>query len=203
MPKRIGIYAGTFNPVHAGHIAFALQAVQAAQLDELYFLPERQPRHKPGTEHFGHRIGMLERATKPYDYFKTLELPDINFSVSRTLPRLQKLFPRDQLVFLMGSDVAPSIPAWDHAERLLQVAELVIGVRSSGTSTPDLQELISHWPATPKAITVFESFASDISSGAIRESLLKRQPTKGLLASVLRYSDKHWLYVSVGKIDKA
>ena len=203
MPKRIGIYAGTFNPVHSGHIAFALQAVQAAQLDELYFLAERQPRHKRGVEHFGHRMAMLDRAAKPYTQFKALELPDINFSVKRTLPRLQKLFPSDQLVFLVGSDVAPSIPSWDHAERLLHVAELVIGVRTNGSSTPDLQELISHWPATPKDITVFESYASDITSGAIRESLLKRQPAKGLLASVLRYSNHNWLYVSVGSVDKA
>ena len=43
---RIGIYAGTFDPVHAGHVAFALQSLEAAKLDRVYFLPERRPRGK-------------------------------------------------------------------------------------------------------------------------------------------------------------
>src|SRR4051812_40769392 len=82
--KRIGIYAGTFNPVHTGHVAFALQAVKEANLDEVYFVPERQPRGKAGVEHFGHRVAMLKRALRPYKQFDVLELVDVNMTVNRT-----------------------------------------------------------------------------------------------------------------------
>src|ERR1700712_538230 len=103
--SRIGIYAGTFHPVHAGHITFALQALEAAQLDMVYFMPERRPRHKQQVEHFAHRVAMITRAAKPYQYFDVLEFVDVNFSIERTLPALQQRFAGDELVFLFGSDV--------------------------------------------------------------------------------------------------
>jgi len=83
--------AGTFNPVHAGHMAFALQSLKEAKLDMIYFLPERQPRHKQGVEHFAHRVAMLQRAIRPYRRFGVLELTDVNFTPERTKPREQPL----------------------------------------------------------------------------------------------------------------
>src|SRR3569623_1388715 len=117
-PSRVGIYAGTFDPVHAGHISFALQALEAAQLDQVCFLPERKPRGKEGVEHFGHRVAMLRRAIKPYRQFSIIELVDISFSVEQALPELQRLFPQAQLVFLFGSDVVTNVPQWPHADKL-------------------------------------------------------------------------------------
>jgi nicotinate-nucleotide adenylyltransferase len=194
--SRIGIYAGTFNPVHSGHIAFALQAVQAANLDMVYFMPERRPREKQTVEHFGHRMAMLSRATEPHAKLELLDLVDVNFSVNRTLPQLQQEFPDSQLVFLVGSDVAPSLPSWPHIEQLLKQSELVIGVRA-GDDMDDLKTTISSWELAPLAVTIFDSYAPTVSSRIIREALQKRQPTHGLLPSVQRYSDRHWLYVSV------
>ena len=63
---RIGIFAGTFDPVHAGHIAFALQAAEIAKLDEVVFIPERRPLSKSSTEHFGHRVAMIRQAIMPH-----------------------------------------------------------------------------------------------------------------------------------------
>ncbi|MDB5170799.1 MAG: Cytidyltransferase-related protein [Candidatus Saccharibacteria bacterium] len=197
--RRIGIYAGTFNPVHAGHVAFALQALKSAKLDCLYFLPERQPRHKKGAEHFGHRVAMLERATQPHPQFGVLELPDGNFSVQRTLPRLKKLYPNDQLVFLFGSDVVHGLGEWPYAAQLLKSSEIVVGLRSGGKTKKDVQHVINGWQQQPKKVVMFESFAPDISSGMVREALRKRQYVRGLLASVARYSNRHWLYVSLAQ----
>lgn len=197
--KRIGVYAGTFNPVHAGHVAFALQALKAAKLDALYFLPERQPRHKKGAEHFAHRKAMLEQAATPHSKFSVLELPDVNFSVQRTLPRLQQLHPNDQLVFVFGSDVVPGLASWPYNEQLLKTAEIVIGLRSGGQTGEDTKRIISSWKQKPKKVIIFNSFAPDISSGTMREALRQRQPVRGLLASVVRYSNKHWLYVSIAQ----
>src|SRR3982751_4027627 len=110
--SRIGIYAGTFDPVHAGHIAFALQAMERADLDSLCFLPERRARTKQGVEHFGHRVAMLRRATQPHPKFSVLELDDVSFTVERTLPALYKRFPQTQLIFLFGSDAVEQLPNW-------------------------------------------------------------------------------------------
>jgi nicotinate-nucleotide adenylyltransferase len=193
---RIGIYAGTFDPVHSGHIAFALQSLQAAKLDKICFLPERRPRQKQQVEHFGHRVAMLNRAVKPYPEFEVLELVDISFNVERTLPYLQRLFPKSELVFLFGSDVIGGLADWPRVDKLLKSSELVIGLRFQD-DRQKIHQIVEGWQTQPKAVTIFESFAPEVSSGKIRESLRKRQATEGLLKSVERYSDSHWLYVSL------
>jgi nicotinate-nucleotide adenylyltransferase len=196
-PYRIGIYAGTFDPVHSGHVAFALQALEAARLDTVYFLPERQPRAKQQVEHFGHRAGMLERALQPHPRLKMLELVDANFSVARTLPQLRQRFPDSQLVFLFGSDIVPGLLDWAHADRLLKDHEFVIGIRSRH-NRDDLRRIIEAWKPQPKSVFMFDSYAPDVSSRIIREALRNGEGTApGLLESVERYSDHHWLYVSL------
>jgi nicotinate-nucleotide adenylyltransferase len=195
--RRIGIYAGTFDPVHSGHIAFALQALLAAGLDKIYFLPERRPRGKQQVEHFGHRVGMLERALKPHPRLEVLELVDVNFSVERTLPKLKRQFPDSQLVFLFGSDIVPRLADWPSAGRFLKDAELVIAIRSRD-NRDRLHETIESWQTQPKSVTMFDSYAPDVSSKMVREALRQGKPEiPGLLTSVERYSDRHWLYVSL------
>lgn len=194
--KRIGIYAGTFDPVHAGHVTFALQALQAARLDKVYFLPERRPRNKQHVEHFAHRVAMLKRAAAPYPQFEVLELVDVSFSVERTLPQLKQRFKGAALVFLFGSDILPRLQDWPKIGRLLTGSELVIGLREQD-DRQKLRRLIEAWPVPPKALTMFTSYAPKVSSGRVREALRRRQSTPGLLTSVERYSDRHWLYVSL------
>ena len=194
--RRIGIYAGSFNPVHAGHIAFALQALDAARLDKIYFLPERRPRYKTDVEHFGHRTAMLTRALKPYPEFDQLELVDISFTVERTLPQLKKRFKNAQLVFLLGSDVMPSVINWPKSEHLLEDSEFVVALRQ-GDDAEKLMDELSEWPVPPRNLIVFESFAPSVSASDVREALRRRKSAKGLLKSVERYSNRHWLYVSL------
>jgi nicotinate-nucleotide adenylyltransferase len=194
--SRVGIYAGTFDPVHAGHVAFALQAVERAGLDTLYFLPERCPRHKQHVEHFGHRVAMLQQVVQPHPKFAVLELDDISFSVVRTMPKLQARFPSDQLVFLFGSDAVSDLPAWPQANRLLNQAEVAIGCRWQD-DTMAVKKLIDSWSTQPRACTIFNSYAPEVSSGRVRTALQKHQPVRGLLKSVERYSNRNWLYISL------
>lgn len=194
--KRIGIYAGTFDPVHAGHVAFAVQALQAAKLDRIYFLPERRPRAKQQVEHFGHRVGMLNKALKPHPQFDVMELVDVNFSIGRTLPFLKKQFPESDLIFLFGSDIIPGLSQWPNVDKLLKNGELVIGLRSQN-DREEIHGIVEAWPVQPKTVTIFDSYAPDVSSGKIRDALRLRKPAKGVLKSVERYSDHHWLYVSL------
>lgn len=196
LTSRIGIYSGTFNPVHAGHIRFALQAVEQANLDELYFLPERRPRNKQGVEHFGHRVAMLNRASKPHPKFSVLELDDVSFTIQRTLPSLRKRFPGAQLVFLFGSDVVRYLPEWPHSNKLLEDCELVVGVRST-EDIEETQKQIDSWQMRPDVVTLFHSSAPEVSSTQVRDALRQQQEAHGALTSVRRYSDQHWLYVSL------
>ena len=195
---RIGIFAGTFDPVHAGHIAFALQAAEIAKLDEVVFIPERRPRSKSSTEHFGHRVAMIRQAIKPHSKLALLELVEGNLSVQRTLPHLRSMYPDAELVMLAGSDVLLTMPQWPNVGRLLKEIELVVGVREG--ESPEAMELrVETWETKPKALYVFPSFAPHISSSKVRGHLRTGIAAKGVLASVRRYSRKNWLYVKFPK----
>lgn len=194
--KRVGIYAGVFNPVHAGHIAFALQAMAAAQLDKLYFVPERRPYHKTGVEHYAHRVGMLKKACAPYRKFGVVELSDMSLTIKRTVPQLRQRFAGAELIFIFGSDAIASLPMWPHADLFLQSTEFLIGVRS-GHQAQAVGDMMRAWKTPPKKFAVIESYAPNVSSTSIREALQQRSRAEGLLASVARYSNRHWLYVSL------
>lgn len=133
--KKIGIFSGTFDPIHNGHISFALNTVSKKRLDEVIFLPERQPRHKKGVSDFKQRLEMLRLATKPHKQLEVFELPDTQFSVSKTMPKLQKKFKGAELYFLFGSDVAAKIPTWPGAEEL---GNVIVALRGS-SGNPDSQ----------------------------------------------------------------
>ena len=193
---RVGIYAGTFDPIHAGHISFALQAMERAGLDHVYFLPERKPRDKTGVEHFGHRTAMISRALKPYSSFSLLELDDISFTVKRTLPKLQELFPETEIALLLGSDAVSGIHTWPNHELLLKQCEIIVGVRASDTVSSAKHEIDS-WPLKPKVSYIFKSYAPQVSSSKVRQALRSNKKIQGSLTSVKRYSDKNWLYVAL------
>lgn len=198
--KRIGIYSGTFDPVHVGHITFALQSLDLSNLDYVYFVPERRPRNKSQVEHFAHRVAMLKQAIKPHPQFKVLELVDINFSIERTLPKLQTLFAGDQLVFLIGSDVLPKLIHWPKVNRLLKTSELAVAIRSDD-SLEGIQESVKGWPISAKEMTYIKSYAPNVSSSKVKEGLRNQHRVAGILKSVERYSNRHWLYISLA-IDK-
>lgn len=192
---RIGVYAGTFDPVHAGHVAFALQALKRAKLDQVVFVPERRPRHKPGVEHYAHRIAMLKAALAPHQDLAVMEVVDRHFTVRRMLPLLRAVFPDAELVLLMGSDTVEALPQWAYADRLIKTCEFAVGVRSDH-QRGQVERLVSGWDIKPSSVRIFDSFAPDVSSSRVRQAIRTNQYTEGLLASVHRYARQEWLYVS-------
>lgn len=190
----MGIYSGTFDPVHAGHIAFALQAVGAANLDRLYMMPERQPRHKQHASHYAHRVAMLRRAIRPHPDLAILETADKEFSVLHTLPRLKEQFGDATLVYVCGSDVAVHMASWPYITRLLRAVELCVGLRD-GEHRQLVESAIAELPVRPLGVTITKSYSSDISSSAIRQALREQRPVHGLLQSVRAYAAQEWLYL--------
>lgn len=194
--KRIGIFAGSFDPIHKGHISFALKALQSANLNEIYFVPETKPRGKQGVTHIAHRMAMLKLATKPYNKLKVLDLLDKQFSVSTTLPRLQKLFPNSRLLLLLGSDVFEHLPDWPLADRLLGQVGIIIGVRAHSDTITSFEKAnrLTHQLLE---LHIIESDQSLITSRDIRRAIGHSETADGLLPSVSNYINKHWLYASL------
>jgi nicotinate-nucleotide adenylyltransferase len=193
MHMRIGIYSGTFDPVHAGHIAFALQAASAAGLNRVYFVPERAPRGKRHVTHYAHRVAMIRRATRPYMQLEVLELEDKTFSVAHTLPRLRRDFPQSELVYLCGSDVIAHMAQWPHVAQFLQQVELCVGRRGNETQL-SIEQVLETLPL-PLRVTFFDSHAPAVSSSQVRAALREKRGVRGLLASVKVYAAQEWLYL--------
>ncbi len=144
---RIGIFSGTFDPVHTGHVAFALQASKECKLDTVYFLPEKKPREKQGVTSYSNRAAMLKIAIKNNSNLQLgPELGD-RFTVRYTLPKIQKEFDGARVVFLLGSDVVRTFTyRWEGLQEFLESVELCIGLRKSD----DPQDIITILEAMKK-----------------------------------------------------
>lgn len=129
--KKIGIFAGTFDPVHEGHVAFALACLADLSLDKVYFLPERQPRRKQGVSNFATRASLIQQRIEDEPSLELLELNERRFNIERTLPQLLQLHPGADLYLLLGSDVALHLKDWKNIDTLLQKVTLAIGMRSN------------------------------------------------------------------------
>jgi nicotinate-nucleotide adenylyltransferase len=127
--NKIGIYSGTFDPVHMGHVAFALEAKQALGLDEVVFLPEASPRDKEPAA-LEHRTKMLELSLQGQPGLSVKMLTDARFSIPATLPTLERQFPDARLVFLIGSDIVHTFKyRWPGLDQLFRKTSLAIGLR--------------------------------------------------------------------------
>lgn len=193
MVKRIGIFSGLFDPVHKGHIGFALSALREASLDEVYLLVETKPRRKKGVTHVAHRIAMAKLATAHYPKLHVLELPDQQFSVAKTLPRLKKRFEGSDIYFMCGSDMLEHMPQWPLAGRLLQDVGMIVAIRQ-GSSRPAVDRLVQQLPVLSKDLKVITSLYPEVSSGQIRQAVRQKARAEGLLGSTQKYAREHWLY---------
>jgi nicotinate-nucleotide adenylyltransferase len=134
MKRRIGIYSGTFDPVHNGHIGFALRALDAAKLDEIVLIPEKTPREKDGITDLTHRFELLVRATEPYEGLSVRLLAPDQFCVRGTMPELRAMYDDADLYMLLGSDVVKTFPErWANLDDLFLHMGLVIGLRRGDT----------------------------------------------------------------------
>jgi nicotinate-nucleotide adenylyltransferase len=134
MAKKIGIYTGTFDPVHMGHTSFAETALQACRLSEVVLIPEHAPRGKQAVTDMRHRLAMLERAVAPHEGLSTLSLAARQFTIGETLPELQRTFLGSELTLLIGSDVAKTLLyRWEGLEQLLPEITFAVGIRGDDT----------------------------------------------------------------------
>lgn len=193
--KRIGIFSGSFDPIHEGHVRFALLALKSAKLDEVYFLPEANPRRKDNVTDITHRSAMIQLASSEHSGLSYLELPDQQFSIADSLPKLKKLFPGDEILLIVGSDVIEFMPKWPGVERLLNRAGLIIAVRGD-TSLKTVKSMVGVLPLKPIELHIIKSPMPLVASRQIREAIAKGQLPVGLMPNVQDYIAKNRLYSS-------
>jgi len=193
--QRIGIFSGVFDPVHAGHLGFALAAIEKAKLDKVYLLVEAKPRRKTGVTHVAHRLAMARLAVAHHPTLSILELPDSQFSVAKTLPRLKCLFPKDRLVLLAGSDMLEHMPDWPLIRQMLEQVGLVVG-RRHNIAEPVVKQLITALPTKSKDIYIITSPSPEAASRNIREAIRHNKDVASALPSLRNYITDNWLYVA-------
>lgn len=127
---RIGIFGGTFDPVHMGHLILAEQCRAQAGLDEVWFVPSYTPPHKEkGVTRFEQRCDMIELAIAGHPAMRVdrieKELPEPSYT-ARTLGELHARYPGNEFALLMGSDCLPDLPQWYEPRLVIERAGLVV-----------------------------------------------------------------------------
>lgn len=196
--KKIGIYAGTFDPIHEGHIAFAEQAVKQCGLDKVFFLVEPRPRRKQGVRSLVHRQRMVQLAIAEHDHIGSIILEQVRFTVVETMPMLQARFKGAQLHLLMGNDVLRHLSEWPHVTDLVTSASFIIGVRAgSETATVDHLLTLQQTRGLKLDYRIFIAPHLEYSSSKIRLQLRHGKPTPGLPDDIQSYIHQHRLYTRI------
>jgi nicotinate-nucleotide adenylyltransferase len=142
---RIGVFGGTFDPVHVGHLILAEQAREQARLDAVWFVPAPRPPHKDASKitRFEQRVEMLNLAIAGNPAFRVDELenerPGTTYTVD-TIAELRRRHPGDDFFLLVGSDTLEDVPLWHEPVALLKQAGLAVMARP-GHAVPSADQL--------------------------------------------------------------
>ena len=194
--KRVGIYSGTFDPVHAGHIRFAMEAQKKYNLQKVFFLVEPRPRRKQGVKALEHRIAMVKRAIGEHDGLGLIVLEQARFTPHETLPILKARFKGEQLYMLMGEDMLDHLADWPHVEELIHAVHFVIGLRKS-SDIDGVVRTIENLQATRGLrlqYSVFQAASSQVTSSEVRAQLRRGTMPQTLPKAVAEYITTEQLY---------
>jgi nicotinate-nucleotide adenylyltransferase len=197
---RLGLLGGTFNPPHLGHLVCAQAAIDGLGLDRVLFVPVHTPPHKeassdPGVEH---RVALCEAAVAGDDRFSVSRLeadvPGRSYTVD-TLSRLHDQCPEDQLTFIVGGDMARSLPDWREPETILSLAEIgVAGREEAGADS--IRGRLGGLVGADR-VRFFDMPRIDISSTLIRDRVAAGRPVRYLVPdAVAGYIAREGLYAA-------
>ena len=182
---KIGIYGGTFNPPHLGHITAARAVFELLRLDRLLVVPDGQPPHKdlpPGSPTPEQRLALTRLAADETGLGDRVEVLDMELRqpgksyTAATLTRLRALYPEDELWLLMGADMFLTLHRWREPETILSLA----GIAAFGRTEADTEELFAVqrdylYRTYPQArlFTLTVPGVVDVSSTDLREKLAR------------------------------
>ena len=191
---KVGLYFGTFNPIHAGHLIIANHMAEYTGLDQVWLVvTPHNPHKKKSTlldDH--HRLQMVFLATEDYPKLKPSDiefrLPQPNYTVN-TLAHLQEKFPSHEFSLLMGEDNLNSLHKWKNYEVILQNHDIYVYPRINNPDEihPDV--------ATNARIHRVDAPVIEISSTFIRNSIKEGKNVRPLLpAKVWDYVEHNLFY---------
>ena len=198
--KRIGIYGGTFNPPHIGHIQAAKYAIEALALDALILIPDRIAPHKvipSGSPTPEQRLEMITVAAAGEPRFRVsdLELKREGPSYSYlTVLQLKEQYPDAELVLLMGTDMFLSFHTWMKPEVILENAALGVFYRGEKGEIAAIEERKAEMEAQGHTVYLVKNEVVNISSTQMRRLLAFRCAGEFLPEGVLDYIRENRLY---------
>lgn len=200
-PKGIGLFGGSFDPVHDAHLELARRALKQVPLSEVWFVPAWRPPHKPEQTLASaeHRLAMLQLAIEGSKRVAicTIELDqeEVAYSV-QTVDALVHTHLNERFHLLMGEDSLNGISTWREPRRLLEMAPPVVMPRPV-----DLQRIGAYGKGgrRPDAllgvgIRWLEGAPLELSSSGVREALSRGEKPRGVPPAVLAYIEEHGLY---------
>lgn len=187
---KIGIFGGSFNPIHNGHIKMAEKFIERAELDRLIVMPTGAPFYKflPDLAKADDRLEMCKIA---FGNNKKIIVSDIETKSEGkvytydTLCRIKQQYPDSSLFMLVGSDVLNSIVYWYKSDEILSVAKICAFCRPGAAISPKIMEKIQSKTIN---IELFGDPMPDISSTMVREKIRNGDGINNLISkSVLDY----------------
>jgi nicotinate-nucleotide adenylyltransferase len=203
---RIGIYGGTFNPPHLGHLTAAESVFRMLKLDKLFLIPAGLPPHKElpaGSATSEQRLEMTRLAGEQLGLGNRVQVLDMELKregrsfTADTLAVLKEQYPEDELWLLMGTDMFLTLQAWKSPEKILSLA----GIAAFGRTEADSEELFAiqreylkkTYPQA-RIFTLTIPDVVDVSSTELREKLAKGCGGELLAPAVYGYILRENLY---------
>ncbi|HEY1173950.1 MAG TPA: nicotinate-nucleotide adenylyltransferase [Verrucomicrobiae bacterium] len=182
--KRIGLFGGSFDPVHCGHLLMARAAMEEAHLERMIFIPAAKSPFKPDSVYTQTelRAAMLRLALAGQPEFEVDEFEMNRGGVSYTIDTVQEFqrrYPGTQFSYLIGADHVPLLPKWRNAPELAKLVEFLVIPRPGEPPAP-LPE--------PFRGQVLKGFPFGVSSTKIRERVKAGLPIDHLVPAVVAES---------------
>lgn len=193
MKKNVGLFFGTFNPIHVGHLILANHLLQYSSLDEVWLVvtPHNPHKKKSSLLNDHHRYDMVWNLCEDYTGLRPsdieFKLPQPNYTVS-TLAHLEEKYPHYKFSLIMGEDNLKSFPKWKNHDVILERHDLLVYPRySEGV----VEKLLENHPR----ITLIAAPRIEISSTFIRKAIKEGKDVRPLLpAPVWRYIEQMNFY---------
>ena len=202
---RIGVFGGTFDPVHVGHLILAEQCREQAGLERVLFIPAAQPPHKAVQEitPFARRVEMLALAVAGNPAFIVDELEGQRAGSSYTVDTLEELrrrHPAAELLFMVGGDCLPDIASWREPGRIGELAELLVMSRPGWPAENLAQRGRDHGlPPGLRIRQLVDAPLVDIASRDLRRRAAEGRSLRYLVPRAVEcYIQAHALYQSRG-----
>jgi nicotinate-nucleotide adenylyltransferase len=193
---RVGLLGGTFNPPHLAHLVCAQEALVGLGLDRVALVPVGIAPHKliesePGVEH---RAAMCAAAVEGDDRFSVSRADIERQGPSYTVDLLRSLDGEDELTFIVGGDMAHSLPEWHDPEGVLALARLAVAERE-GARRADIIERLAGLAGASERVSFFDMPRLDISSSLVRRRVSAGLPVRYLVPdAVAAYIERERLY---------